>query len=192
MEKEIWKDIEDYEGIYQISNFGNVKSLGNSGRNKRNQKILKLYKHTYLIVTLFGYNKKYKTKRVNRLVAKAFIPNPLNLPIVEHLDNNPYNNFYKNLMWSTYSHNTKYAYDCGRISKKGELNSMFGRKGLNNPSSIPIVQLTKKGEYIKEFCGIHEAERFTGIFNQNIVKCCKGKRHTAGGFKWEYKLNQNN
>lgn len=98
----MWKDIEGYEGLYQVSNKGEVKSLITN-------RILKPKHSRYSMVVLCKDNKK-KYPNIHRLVAKAFIPNPNNYPIVMHMDNNGFNNNVKNLKWGTLSENNKQAY----------------------------------------------------------------------------------
>ena len=112
--QEIWKDIEDYEGLYQVSNLGKVKSLPklvnrkNNSKYLTNEKILKPLSFGYARVILS--NKSYS---VHRLVAEAFIPNPNNLPIINHKDGNKQNNCIDNLEWCDYSYNNKEAYRIG-------------------------------------------------------------------------------
>ena len=113
--KEIWKDVQGYEGQYQVSNLGRVKSLKRKLDNGRsvNEKILnssgkKKTQYGYLMVALAG-----KTFRVNRLVATAFIPNPDNKPVVNHIDGDKENNRADNLEWATISENMLHAYRCG-------------------------------------------------------------------------------
>lgn len=113
--KEIWKDIKGYEGLYQVSNLGNVKSLAKIIHMKKydkktEDKILKLdlNKRGYLYIALCK-NAKYKKFRVNRLVAETFIPNPKNLPQVNHIDRNVLNNNVNNLEWCTNIENMKHA-----------------------------------------------------------------------------------
>lgn len=106
--QEIWKDIPNYEGLYQVSNIGNVKILNANG-----DKILKKsISSGYYCVGLKG-----KLYYVHKLVAFAFIPNPNNLPLINHKDGNKQNNNINNLEWCTYSHNTKEAYRLGLIKK---------------------------------------------------------------------------
>ena len=103
---EAWKDVVGYEGLYKISSNGEIYSLI-SGKERK----LKISKSNgYVLVDLYkdGIGKWY---RVHRLVAEAFIPNPNNLPIVMHLDNNKQNNHYTNLKWGTISENTQQAFD---------------------------------------------------------------------------------
>ena len=113
---EIWKDIKNYEGRYQISNYGKVKSLARWIGNQRyvKEKILVLNKDRkgYLRVGL-SKNGKCLTRRIHRLVAQAFIPNPLNLPQVNHLDGRKNNNYVNNLEWVNSQTNNQHGYDIG-------------------------------------------------------------------------------
>ena len=105
--KEIWKDIEGYEGLYQISNYGVVKSLKKyAGKSLRKEKILKTYKDKdgYIKVILCK-NSKTRFLSIHRLLAEVFIPNPDNLPQINHKDENPLNNKVDNLEWCTQQHN---------------------------------------------------------------------------------------
>ena len=101
--QEIWKDIKGYEGLYQVSNLGNVYSI-------KNNKLLKLHiSHKgYVVVCLYKNNKQH-TQQIHRLIAQAFIPNPNNLPCVNHKDENPGNNDFRNLEWCTYKYNNNYG-----------------------------------------------------------------------------------
>ena len=106
--EEIWKDKKDYEGLYQVSNLGRAKSLINN-KGQYREKILKHnIRNGYPSVTLCK-NKKLKSFTIHRLVAEAFIPNPNNLPCVNHKDENRLNNFFNNLEWCTYSYNINYG-----------------------------------------------------------------------------------
>ena len=111
---EIWKDIEGFEGKYQVSTWGRVRSC-----HHNKTKILATYKNErgYLKVSLFVGKKKTKKYRVNRLVALAFIPNPYDLPQVNHKDGNKENNSYTNLEWATNEINSKHY----RLMKDGEI-----------------------------------------------------------------------
>lgn len=108
MEKEIWKDVNDYNGLYQISNLGNVKSI--HYRHTNVEKILKPYiKEDGYVVVCLTKNRRIKWHRVHRLVAEAFINNPDNLPEVNHKDENKLNNRVDNLEWCTSSYNKNYG-----------------------------------------------------------------------------------
>lgn len=171
---EVWKDIAGYEGLYQISNFGNVKSFYMWNINKyikrKQPKILKLTEneHGYYRVSLIK-NKKRKHKRVHRLVAEAFIPNIENKPQVNHIDGNKQNNCVDNLEWATRDENMKHAW----------------RTGLINTTK-KIFQYDINNNLIKEWKSLSEAGRKIGICPQSICECAKGKIKTSGGFIWRY------
>ena len=128
----------------------------------------------YLIVTLCHEGVR-KNKRVHRLIAESFIPNPQNKAHVNHIDGNKLNNTITNLEWNTPKENTNHSI----------------KLGFHNPSRLrnsAVIQICKdSGKTIAEFFSIHEAERSTGVANQNIWKVCNGKRKTAGNYVWAYK-----
>lgn len=169
----IWKDIPGFEGKYQVSNTGLVKSLS---RQRTHERILKFEEeqHGYLRVTL---NKKHYL--VHRLVAICFIDNPDNLPIINHKDENPKNNDMYNLEWCTYSYNSNY----------GTRTAKFKKAAINNiKNSKSILQLDKQGNLIKKWPSAREIERAFDRTSAaaNVIQCCKGKRNSSYGFKWKY------
>ena len=120
--EEIWKDIKEYEGLYQISNLGRVKRLKfiNRHLNFKKERILKPYKDggkNYFIIALYK-NGKREYKQIHRLVAEAFIPNTNNFPLVNHKDENKTNNYVNNLEWCTCKYNTNYGTSRLKMSKK--------------------------------------------------------------------------
>ena len=171
MEKEIWKDIEDYEGRYQVSNMGNAKSL--NYRRTGKERILKTRKTSdgYLLVTLYK-DGKMKTYYVHRLVATAFCENPEGYTEINHIDQDKTNNKVDNLEFCSRSYNINYGTRNKRIAEK------LGK---------PVIAIDKRTGLILEFPSALEAERETGIANGSIIQCCKGKRNSAGGFYWMYK-----
>ena len=166
---EIWKDIEGYPN-YQISTMGRVKSLGNN--KTRKDKILKSYKNNkgYLVVHLYKEGK-VKGYSIHRLVTSAFIPNPNNLPQVNHKDEDKTNNRVDNLEWCDNDYNRNYGTRTERVAKT---------------LSIPILQFNLDGKFIKKWDSIIQVERELGFANGNIGKCCKGKKKLAYGYKWHY------
>lgn len=161
--EEIWKDIKGYENMYQISNFGRVKSLPRKYAGTKTR-ILKphLEKDGYLRVKLSKNNKSICCK-VHRLVCESFIKNPNNLDTVNHIDKNKQNNNVLNLEWMSNINNIRYSQN-----KK-------------------VVQYDKNYNLIKEFNSMIEAQNELKINKSNICQCCLGKRKTAGGYIWKYK-----
>lgn len=181
MEK--WKSIEGYENKYLISDSGNVKSLVDKNGEKTN-KILKprIAKNGYLYVNLWKKSKS-KTKKIHRLVAEAFIPNPNNCPCINHKDGNKQNNNINNLEWCTYSENAKHAFVEGLSNPLKNL--PIPEKGKDNINCKKILQFNLKGEFVKEWGYIKEAQEKLQI--SHISDVCKGKRKSAGGYVWKYK-----
>lgn len=172
--EEIWKDIKGYEGLYKISNFGNVKSL-NIKRNKK----LSMNRCGYLFVNL-SKNDVRKNFLVHRLVAAAFIENPENLPCVNHIDEDKTNNCVNNLEWCSYEYNNNYG---TRIHKM--ICTQLNRKDL----SKTLLQFDLNGNFIKEYCSLRDAARSLGnkYFCSLISRCSNGIIKTAYGYKWKYK-----
>ena len=164
---ETWKAIAGYEGLYEVSNQGRVRSM-----KYGKEKILKQGKtNGYLHVCLFkdGYG---KTIRVHRLVAETFIPNPNNLETVNHKDEVKTNNIVSNLEW---------------MSKIDNINYGTRNKRIAEALSNQVQMLDKKTcELLATFPSTHEAERVTGIAQQHISSCCNGKLKSAGGYVWRY------
>ena len=172
---EQWRSIEEYENLYQISNYGNVK-------NHKNQLLKPMNDGNYLNVDLYK-NEKKKRYKIHRLVAKAFIPNPEDKKEVNHIDGNKLNNKYSNLEWVTPSENMIHAFKKG-LAKVNK--NMQGKFGEINPNSIIRLQYDINGNFIKKWSCAKEIERQLGIHHSHISKCCKGKLKTAGGYIWRY------
>lgn len=166
MMKEVWKDIEDYEGLYQVSNFGRVKRV-ETGR------ILKYSKHPsgYILAHL-SKNGIASHHRIHRLVAQAFISNYDNKSDVNHIDEDKTNNRASNLEWSTRKENTNHGTRNKRISKT---------------LSIPIIATNINTDESQEFYGINECARKLEIQAPNITHVLKGRRKQACGFTFKYK-----
>lgn len=166
--QEIWRDIEGYEGLYQVSNKRRIKNLNCRGTGK--EKILKRQKNTkgYLEVCLSNDGEK-KRYRIHRLVAQAFLENPERYSEVNHKDENKTNNCVENLEWCSSKYNSNYGTRNKRISK----------------SHNKLVRCVETGEV---FNSCIEAQEKTGIWASSIRACARHKKyyHTAGGFHWQY------
>jgi hypothetical protein len=188
--EEIWKDIEGYEGIYQVSNLGRARSLDrtiisgayNSPMFKKGT-ILKPQPKGYIGYVGLSLSKDGKRENVyiHRLVAKAFIPNPDNLPEVNHKDENKKNNRADNLEWVTTQENINYGTRTQR------------HRASLEPKMKPVVMKATDGTILRKFDSIKDAARQTGINRKDIRNCCEhiDMFYTAGGFVWEYKHNEN-
>ena len=172
-EKEIWEDIPDYEGLYKISNYGRIKSLHNYKRNGTDILKPRINKHGYLHIGL-RKNKQRKWICLHRLIAKTFIPNPNNLPCINHKDENKLNNSINNLEWCTIKYNNCYGTRIKRVVEKNKM-----RK--------EILKYDLKGNFMQEYKSISEAGRKNNIIISSISLCCSGKYKQAGGYIWKYK-----
>lgn len=160
IQEEVWKEVDGYEKLYRVSNFGNVYSCI-SGITLKPVSL----KKGYQVVKLFRH-KKGRTHYIHRLVATNFIDNPNSLKEVNHKDENKRNNKVDNLEWMTTKQNSNYGSRNKKLSK------------------AVIAENILTGEKII-FESMHDAERL-GFDNSNIAKCCKGKLKKHKGYKWSY------
>jgi hypothetical protein len=173
---EEWRAITGYEGFYEVSNLGRVRSVCRYVNSRRCYRLMRgrILRQTndkdgYKVVTLCKNNIK-ATARVHRLVAETFIGNPNNLPSINHKDENKANNNVENLEFCTVYYNNTYNNKCFRGGAKR-------RKR--------IVQLLD-GVPVNEWVGVAHAGKTLGISQKNISSCLTGKRHLAGGYGWRY------
>lgn len=168
--KEIWKDIEEYEGLYQVSNLGRVKRL--KGKYVSAERMVNPSRHTdgYLQFNLCK-NGKRKNHKIHRLVAQAFIPNPENKPEVNHIDEDKTNNNINNLEWSTRKENVNHGTRNERVSKT---------------MSTPIIAINLKTGESKDFYGVRECARQLGLNSRHITPVLKGRRKSTGGYTFKY------
>lgn len=160
--REQWKPIQGYEDRYAVSSKGRVMNL-KTGRVLKNRINTKGYR----FITLCKGDGKPKQIGVHRLVAQAFIPNPLNLPQINHIDENKTNNNVENLEWVTASQNQRHS---------------------AHQQSCKINQYTLDGELIRTWGSAQEIKRELGFSAGNIIQCCKGNKNYShvGGFRWKY------
>lgn len=172
--EEVWKDIKDYEGRYQISNKGRVKSFSLfHGTTKR---ILKPGNDSVGYLTVVLYNKDNKdnrtriTQRPHRLVAETFIPNPLDKCCINHKDGVKTNNHISNLEWVTYKENSQHAL----------------KMGLLNPYTRSVLMFDLKGKALMFFDSVKDASTKMNIDGSNIANSCNKKHSQAGGYIWRH------
>lgn len=184
---EIWKDIPGYEGVYMVSNLGTVKSVARidlAGRKLKERILSQSLSKDYYVVGLH-YNHVNKQMKVHRIVAMAFIPNPNNLPQINHKDENKLNNDVNNLEWCDARYNNNYGTRIERYSVTRSRNS----KGI-----IPHPEMQKQvamvdvstDKTLNTFCSLSEAARQCRLRESKISLVCNGKRRTTGGYKWRF------
>lgn len=168
---EVWKDIEDYIGKYQVSNLGNVRTL-RFARKKDDVRLLKpiLNSAGYYVVTLSG-----KQVFIHRLVASAFCDNPNEYNIVDHIDTDPTNNRAENLRWTTPHGNMHNPISHQKRMKK--IMEAIPRK---------CIQMDREGKPIKVWDSLKDACTALGLSKGNLTSACQGKYQTCGGYKWAY------
>lgn len=161
--EEKWKDVVGYEGLYKVSNLGNVYT------NYYKRLLTKHEKNGYYYVYLSS-NGKQSFKFIHRLVAQAFIPNPNNLPCINHKDENRTNNTVENLEWCNHLYNNNYGKHLERVSESNKKPCVG--VNVNNDSDIRI------------FNSRQEAAQWANVPSTHITRVIKGKRKSAGGYKW--------
>ena len=182
---EIWKDIKGYEGYYQVSNKGNVRSVERKVSNHTGQILLKsralkqAFNYKGYPIVYLSKDAKQKTIVVHRLVAMAFIENTDNKPQVNHIDGNKRNNDVSNLEWCTNKENQIHAV-------KNKLNDHSKYKA--GKKARPVLKIDNKtGDVLERYGSISEASISIGhATSSNIGSCCRGKKKTVGGFRWRY------
>lgn len=185
MSKELWVDIQTFEGLYQISSFGKVMSLGNglsTDTRTKQVRVLKTREATngYERIKLCKNGKGFH-RLVHRLVAIHYIDNPNQYREVNHIDGDKFNNRVDNLEWVTASMNQRHAFRTG-------LQKVV--KGKEHKQSIRIMQKDLDGNLVKIWDSIGEIKRNLGYNSHGIICCCKRRVRykTAYGYKWEYNV----
>lgn len=193
---EIWRPIKGYEGLYEVSNYGNVRGVDRYARGKLGS--LRFVKgvmrkkqetHKGYFKVMLRNGEKYESKQVHRLVAEAFIPNPRNLPQVNHKDTDKKNNKVENLEWITNYGNIQHAILNGCYKPHNEKQKQAVMKNLHKGQEArkkEVARLNEEGKIMAIYKSITEASRRTRIDTSKISLCCKGKRKHAGGYRWKY------
>ncbi len=182
VKNEEWRTVAGYEGLYEVSNMGNVRST-------RSGKLLKpsLNNSGYSVIHFYDHQN-FKAFTIHRLVAMAFIPNPCGKRTVNHIDGDKTNNRADNLEWATYSENHKHAYKTGLkgvSDKQRKAASDTGKRTCElNRRKTPVIKMWLGGETFYE--SAHEAARDICGDPSPIIRCCKGKKKTYKGCEWKY------
>lgn len=189
MDKEKWKDIDNFKGIYQISNFGRVKSLDRIFKRKNGVfhtikgkiKKITIANNGYPTVTLCKEMKSYRNQ-VHRLLAIHFIPNPEKKETVNHINGIKTDNRICNLEWNTYAENNRHAVILG-LNKDRSVQSEI----LRNSRSKAVICITTN----KKYKSAKEAEKDLGIKSSMISRVCRGERNFTHGYKFKYIIDSN-
>lgn len=183
---ELWQDIKGFNGKYQISNTGKVKSVnyhrGQTARilKPRSAKVRGMKSYLYVMLSKDNH---VKCCKIHRLVAEYFVPNPLKKPYVNHIDGNKHNNNANNLEWVTPLENNLHAY---RVLNK---HPMKGFKFDKNKNSKSVAQFFVENGYkyhIATYCNAKTAATINNLCAKSISSCCLGKYKSAGGYVWRY------
>ena len=176
---EIWKDVKGYEGKYQVSNLGKVRSLDWRGSGTVKELTLKDQNRGYVQVNLGA-----RTFSVHRLVAEAFIPNPQGLPLIDHLDEDKTNNKADNLEWCDHKENTRRW----MVNHPGVLNAPRHSRKRRTPhkNQGAILQIALDGTEVRKWENAVSVRQEMGWSDWSIIECCRGNRKTAYGYKWQF------
>ena len=193
---EEWKDVVGLEGLYKVSDKGNIFSVrrtivqkaknGSLSKHPYGGCPLKPNKQNngYYTVTLNG-----KIRQVHRLVAEAFLPADPDRPYVNHIDGNKGNNEVSNLEWCTAKENSRHAIRTGLLNVNTPAHIAAAKENVKKATEsnkVPVIQMDKEGNIINVFPSIIEASRATGANAAQICQCAKGRHKTSGGYMWRY------
>lgn len=179
--EEIWRNVKGYEELYQVSNYGQIRSVDRfvGYRYKGKQRIYKgrllkqVERNGYLSVSLSKGNI-IKQKSIHRLVAETFLPNPSNLPLVNHIDENKKNNMVSNLEWCSCAYNTNYG---------------SGRKKQAESQQKIVLQYDKDGNLLNQYPSATIAALKNGYNLKTISQCCRGRTKSAYNYIWRYRYD---
>lgn len=179
---EVWKDVEGYEGLYQISNKGRLRHLGSQRYPGVRIKTLRTNQDGYYRMQLSKHHKS-KGRFIHRLVALAFIPNPENKPEVNHINGDKLDNRVENLEWCTNLENIRHAWKNGLVKGQNHGNYLRGKDAHN---ARPIKALDDCGNVVATYDCITDASKAIGVGSPQIVRVLKGRRHHTRGLKFQY------
>lgn len=171
---EIWKTVKGYEGLYEVSNLGNVRSLDyhNWGVVRNLTPVMDCYGCMRVCLCK---NNKQRNGLVHRMVAQAFLENPLELPQINHINENKSDNRVENLEWCDCLHNNNHGTRNERISKS-----------KRNTKCKKVIQMDLQGNFIREWVSLNEIMRVLGFNAAFVARCCHGVKPTAYGYRWQY------
>jgi len=185
-EEENWKDIVGYEGLYQISSIGRIKSLKRYKVGKERLKKPSIGRDGYEYIMLWKENK-VKRFSVHRLVASAFIENAEHKPEVDHIDTDKTNNNVDNLKWVTRIENQHNPLTAVRVKNQiRHPRSEETKRKIGKRCSVPVFQYTLNMKFVKAYPSAASAARDTGICSELIRKCRRGFYKHAGGYIWTF------
>lgn len=186
---EIWKSIDGYEGLYEVSNLGRVRSLNYNRTGKiqvlkprKDKKKTKSGCYERYIIGLCNDGKP-KNHKLHVLVGKAFVPGWFKGAVINHKDHDPSNNIYTNLEWTTQKDNCSSEKS---FAPDSELRKSNARTACKEKLSKPVVQFDLNFNFVKEWKSLHEAAK-EGFSYKAISPCCAGKRYMYKNFRWFYK-----
>ena len=181
---EEWRAIPGYEGLYEVSNHGGVRSLNYNHTGAPKQLAFKHHKSGYSFVTLCK-DKIHRNISVHILVALAFVPNPSGKPQVNHKDGDRGNNCFDNLEWVTTSENIRHSF-----AVLGKTSPTKGRIGKSHYAAKAVFQYALTGEFVKEWGCISDAAREIGCNPCQIINNIKGRNKTCHGYMWRFERHE--
>lgn len=193
--EELWREIPGYEGTYEVSNYGNVRSLNYRGTHRVKNLQPVLGGRGYLMVGLCN-DGKMRWEKIHRLVERLFIPNPDNKPQVNHIDGVKTNNVVSNLEWATNGENQAHAYRHGLKKADpvwghtlGKVHGAVGRAKTRAKRMKPVIATNvKTGQEIR-YESAADIERSLGVYHSDVSRICRGRRGTGKGYTFRYADN---